>query len=350
MIAKLNYYGIRNNTLNWLQSWLISRSQFVCVSGRKSPITRVTSGVVQGSVLGPTLFCLFINDISNVIRFARYVLFADDLKLYLPIPDRAAYLKLLSDIIAIFDWADVNDLVVAVLKCFLLHLGSKFNLNFTYSVRGMDILSPVTVRDLGIIVDRDLTFDSHIRHISHQASARLAVVRRSLNIRDTDFRLQMFKTFIRPLLEFATCVWSPHTNTHIKLLESVQRHFTKYLPNMPDVPYYDRCLALGIAPLYTRRLMFDLIMMYNIVHDFVHFPCNPFTLNPRSTRSHTFNICHISSTKDVRRDHFSVRAISVWNDLSSPVVSAPNVSSFRSRLLRDAAFLHAAARSAQLFD
>ena len=203
---------------------------------------------------------------------------------------------------------------------------------------------------MGIIIDRDLTFDSHIRHISHQASARLTVVRRSFNIRDIDFRLQMFKTFIRPLLEFATCVWSPHTNTHIILLESVQRQFTKYFPDMPDVPYYDRCLSLGIAPLYTRRLMFDLIMIYNILHGFVHFPSNPFTVNPRSTRSHTYNICHISSTKDVWRYHFTVRTISTWNDLSPSVTSAPNVSCFRSRLLRDASFSRAAARSAHLFE
>ena len=250
------------------------------------------------------------------------------------------FLLFRADALSLFDWAIKNDMVIAIPKCVHLHIGNKCNPKRELTIDGTTFQSPDFVRDLGVIIDTDLTFDRHIRSIVHKASTRLSVIRRSFNITATNFRLQMYRTFVRPLLEDCTCIWSPHTNIHLNLIESIQRKFSKYLPNLVDTPYTDRCNALCLEPLFVRRIKTDMIMLFKIVRGFVHHPIDTFVFTGRVLHNHhIYNICRFTCAKDVRLYSFHPRVVPLWNALSVAVVTADTLECFSDRLSRDPAFV-----------
>ena len=131
LLAKLEaFFGISGSLLGWIRAWLSSRKQFVSVGDSFSSYADVSSGVPQGSVLGPILFVLFINDLPSCVRFSKIFLFADDVKLYLQVKSDADFDQLQSDILTVPTWFSDNLLSVAAPKCKIFHLCSRFNLQY----------------------------------------------------------------------------------------------------------------------------------------------------------------------------------------------------------------------------
>jgi len=132
------------------------------------------------------------------------------------------------------------------------------------------------VRDLGVLIDSNLSFVEHISHIVAKAHARAYLIHKCFLSRDTSTLVRTFTTYVRPLLEYCSCIWSPHFKNGIYKVESVQRNFAKRLRGMSDLSYSDRLAALNLPSLELRRLRNDLIWCYKILFGVAEMPVNSF--------------------------------------------------------------------------
>ena len=170
LLYKLKKMGFRGALFKWLENFLCGRTQKVKINNIFSSSSNVKSGVPQGSVLGPLLFILYLNDIISCIGDCFIKIFADDCKLYLCIRKFDKYLSLLHAIINVFSWADLNQLEIALHKCFILHLGS-LNPKLPYAVKVPYAPLPEvnSIEDLGVIVSSDMKFSDHCLAISKKS-------------------------------------------------------------------------------------------------------------------------------------------------------------------------------------
>ncbi len=145
----------------------------------------------------------------------------------------------------------------------------------------------------------------------------------------------MYETFVRPRLEYATQVWSPHFKMDIDLIESVQRKFTKRIPGLAQVLYPDRILQLNLQSLELRRWIFDLVMVYKILYGLVEMDVTQFfTFQHSSTRGNSLKLFKNRSRYDCAKYFFSNRVVEVWNLLPDEIILQPSLQSFRSSLER----------------
>ena len=151
--------------------------------------------------------------------------------------------------------------------------------------------------------------------------------------RDPIVLMKAFTTFVRPILEYCSSLWSPYSALNIKKIESIQKKFTKRLCGMENLSYYERLLNLATDTLELRRLKNDLCMYYRIVHNLADLPLSDFfELKTTSTRSNGLSIVKPSSKTNSERYYFHHRRVDVWNSLPSCVVQAPSLASFRRQI------------------
>ena len=169
LLTKIKSYGIEGNIYNWIKSFLTDRKQRVVLNGFKSEWTTVTSGVPQGSVLGPLLFLLYINDLPGNVKYCQVKISADDTKIYSPSNCQAQHIQ--NDIESLKNWSKTWQLPFNSDKCSVLHLGSSNQRNEYYVLDDLTqtdtmIKSVESIRDLGIIADNKFKFDKHIAEVA----------------------------------------------------------------------------------------------------------------------------------------------------------------------------------------
>ncbi|CAH2084880.1 unnamed protein product [Euphydryas editha] len=170
LIKKLEQFGIFGSLLNWFASYLSERKQRVVLRGYESPPYLSSSGVPQGSHLGPILFVVFVNDIVNSIKHCKCSLYADDLKIYRDIKTNSDVLLLQQDLDAIQNWCHDNLMILNTSKCY--HMTFTRNRNILaskYSLNGVSLQKVDTIRDLGVQLDRKLSFVNHFDTIVAKA-------------------------------------------------------------------------------------------------------------------------------------------------------------------------------------
>ena len=157
---KLQAYGIKGKLLNWIQAFLTNRKQQVIINGFQSDESSLASSVPQGSVLGPLLFLIYVNDIPGTIDSSS-LLFADDTKLFRPITDYHRFQQLQDDILILEQWSKLWQLNFNTKKSFIMHLGRN-NPKYTYCIGGDQLHSVKEHKDLGVLMNSDLKFHSHM--------------------------------------------------------------------------------------------------------------------------------------------------------------------------------------------
>lgn len=265
LISKLYKNGICGLLLDWIKAFLSGRDQRVVIDGIASSYKPVTSGVPQGSTLGPVLFMIYINDLPNVVKFSTVKLFADDCKIYFAFKRKLPSNSLQEDINSIAAWAEESQLGIAMDKCAMLHLGYR-NPKQAYFFGNQQITLVNSIRDLGIIISDNLKFHEHFSNLVKKASSSANLIFKCFECKKHDFLVQMFNTFVRSKLEYGTQVWNPHYLCDIDLLENVQRKFTKRINGLWHKSYPERLAILNMQSLELRRLHLDLIFLYKIIH------------------------------------------------------------------------------------
>jgi len=335
LIFKLASYGISGNLLLTLKDFLYNRFQRVVLPNGMSSFKPVGSGVPEGSVLGPLLFLIFINDITDLFTGTVGIkLFADDIKIYLEISDDSEWDCFQRSIDNISQWAATWQLKLNVQKCQQLHVSLSRSSVHNFSLLNNNLHMSHCCRDLGINIDSRLTFGPHINSIVAKAHLRANQILRCFISRDPEILIKAFITYVRPLLEYCSPVWSPCSTGYINKIESVQRLFTKKLKDLSALSYNKRLDLLHIERLEYRRLQFDIIMCYKILHRLIALsPDEFFTYsNILHTRGHPFKLIVPNSRINARANFFSVRIVKIWNNLPPAVVNATCLSSFINKL------------------
>ena len=338
LIGKLEAYGIRGNLLNWISAFLQNRTQEVVVNGSKSVASQVISGIPQGTVLGPILFVVYINDLLDSITSDGFM-FADDTKIFRRITTRDDALKLQEDIGKLEDWSNVWQLHFNHDKCHVLTMGKFENIQHAhrYVVYNNEIDHVFEEKDLGVTIDSDLRFEEHIARKIRVANALVGQIRRSFSYLDCDSFRRIYTAFVRPHLEFAQTVWSPYLVKHINALENVQLRATKLVDGLAKLDYQERLKRLNLPTLLFRRRRGDMIEMYKHFKKYDKSTLSP-SFKPRTrfpSRKHRYQL-HPPPTKEgklgIQSNFFYHRVAEKWNDLPNFVVDADNINTFKNRL------------------
>ena len=335
LISKLQAYGIDGNLLSWINSFLSNRRQRVCVRGSFSEWSQVISGVPQGSVLGPILFILYINDLLEQIQSSLWT-FADDTKIYRPILTTEDQNILQKDLDIFTQWNKTWQGFLNISKCKHLSLGGP-STNRTYTIKNdlEDVIIQQTreERDLGITFTNDFKFSKHINLSIRKANKMLGIVYRSFqHLTPTIFRM-LYVSLVRPHLDYASVVWNPHLLKDIRALEAVQRRATRMVPQFGTMTYVERLTLLNLPSLYYRRRRMDMIITYKIIHGLVCVPCSEFfVFNLGITRSNGLKLSKEHVNTNVRLQCYKNRIINDWNSLPSDIVNAPDVLVFKTLL------------------
>lgn len=329
LYVKLLSFGIQGKILNTVFDFLSDRTCKVMVGDNKSDSYNVTSGVPQGSVLGPLLFLLYINDIPDNIKNDIFI-FADDLKM---IAKSKEHQLNQNDLNSLVLWQEKWLLTFNTRdnKCKVMHVG-KSNPHNQYQLEGVVLPSVESEKDLGVLFCSDLNFNEHISTCMKKANSCIAWVTRSLISRNSEVMLKIYKSMIRPHLEYCVQLWSPlpsHGNWGVILaIENVQRKFTRLIDNIGLLPYKVRLEKLGLTTLLERRARGDLIETFKIVNGLSDYGSNLF----KFSRSGANLISKPGDQHKLRHAFFSRRVINYWNKLPAQVKFSKNIDNFKNNL------------------
>jgi hypothetical protein len=341
LAAKLKSFNFCESTVNWLSSFLSDRTQAVKCNHSMSQSISVTSGVPQGSVIGPILFVLFINDLPSICHPCCVKLYADDVKIYFAIHNNNDRVVLQKCLDRINDWAILCHLTFSFDKCQYLQIGY-YDLNLSYVLGTHKIKPCESVTDLGVRIHSSLKPSSHCSLIAKKANSRAKLIIKCFLSRSASNFIRAFMCYVRPLLEYASVVWNPWLLQDINLIENVQRSFTRkvcFLCNLPAVSYDERLVLFNMEKLELRRLKFDLIETFKIIHQFT--ACNLHnvlnlhnSVSVHNTRGHAYKLVINRTCTSTFKFHFVNRIAAVWNFLPSECFSTNLISVFKSRLHR----------------
>ena len=274
LLNKLRCFGFSDNLVKLLMSYLYNRSCSVTYNGYYSLPFITTSGVPQGSVLGPTLFLIFINDLADSLNCHR-LLFADDLKIFSSIESEEDCRALQQQLNVIDHWCKVNRLLLNINKCKVVSYTKRSHpVIFNYLLDNYILLRTTNINDLGVVFDVKLRFHLHVEYKVKAAFKMLGFVLRTCkDITNVDCIKILYFSFVRSILEYACMVWDPFYKCHIDLVESVQRRFLKYLHfrkhrSYPPrgYPQIDLINEFDFLTLDVRRKFFDLKFLIKILN------------------------------------------------------------------------------------
>ena len=321
----------------WVKAFLKDRSQRVVIRGSSSEACNVTSGVPQGSVWGPVLFLIFINDLPLEV-LSPLSLFADDSKIFSRIVTNYQNNKwagfnghsaLQRDLTRVQEWAKRWKMEFNIGKCKIMHIGKK-NPKNVYGMEGTELETTRAERDLGVTIDDQLDLGKHIKNIVAKANRLLGLVKISFACLDKLMFLNLYLVLVRPHLEYCVQVWSPYKKKYIKLLERVQRRATKLVPELRELEYPERLRRLGLTTLEERRVRGDMIQTYKFITRKEDIDPSVFFQMARPRPGTNNRKIFIQRNKlDVRKKFYSQRSGPVWNELDNRVIEVRKTGTFK---------------------
>ena len=342
LLKKLRNFGITGKLLNWFNNYLSNRLQKVTVLGSTSQPLPILSGVPQGSILGPLLFLVFVNDLPDSIsRQSSVALFADDTKCYRPVTRVSDCEILQSDLHNLVQWCSNWKMDLNLSKCAVSHMSrNRQPIHYDYELLGHSIKVVDAQKDLGVVLSSDLKWNKHVDITSSKANRMLGFVRRvAMNINDFQVRKVLYLSLVRGLFAYASQVWSPQTVSNIVKIEKVQRRATKFILSLPyktDISYKERLQTIHILPVCYWHEYLDMVYIYKCL---VYKSDENISIKRcgRVTRMNdTTNgiLLEIPRSRTVAyKNSFYVRAPSVWNTLPKDLRDTTrSVSSFKTNL------------------
>ena len=269
MLAKISSHGIGGDILQWITNWTSDRLQRCVLNGEQSSWASVTSSVVQGSVLGPILFTIFMNDLDIAINPTHNVLiskFADDSKLGKCIQNPDDCLRLQSALNDLVRWSSSCGMRLHPQKCVVLHFGLN-NPAHDYFINGSKVSASDEARDLGVLISDDCSQSNHIQNITKKAHAVLSQMKRTLTYRDSKVFAGIYKQYVRPILEYGVEAWNPAKIADVNALEKVQKRAFRLITDNGAITYDMKLKITGMSTLEKRRERGDLIQTFKIIND-----------------------------------------------------------------------------------
>ena len=339
LIHKLKYYRIDPNIVEWIEAFLSSRKQRVKVNGIFSSWQSVLSGIPQGSILGPLLFIIFINDLAEMCdKESKLYLYADDAKIFSHICNIKDKENLQSDLDKVNEWSNKWLLKLNIQKCKVMSYGRDCRINSDYYLCCNDTRYNLekldSINDLGVIFDKNLKFDSHIDKKVNKAYSILGLINRNFRNMNLKSFVLIYKSMVRSHVEYANSVWSPYKIMDIEKIEKVQKRATKMINSIKNLTYENRLRMLNLPTLKYRRLRGDMIEVYKIITEKydTNSAVNMNICTNSYTRGNRYKMFPVNVHYNLRKNNFCNRIIAVWNSLPDDVVAARNTNTFKNLL------------------
>ena len=319
LLVKLWSFGITGNLWKWFKGYLSARMQCVLLNGSISEPLPVISGVPQGSILGPILFLIFVNDIPDSVTSSATFLFADDTKCLKTTTCSSECVSLQRDLHYLSSWSQKWKLPFNEHKCVLLRFSSGHPppLTYDYTINSEQISVHDHQRDLGVIISSNLTWNEHLKYILSKAYKTLGLIRRSFSsAHNPSIKKILYLCLVRPQLTYCSQIWRPHFLKDILNLEKVQRRATKYILNDFTSDYKSRLMELKILPLMMQLELNDMMFFIRCLKE----PTEAFrvssyvTFSSHSTRSSSHLKLHHTLSRTNTLSHFYFNQIPcLWN-------------------------------------
>ena len=352
LIQKLEKYGIHPSLIRWIKDFLTNRSQSVVVNGVHSFIAIIVSGVPQGTVLGPILFIIFINDIGTCIKHSTLRCFADDTRLAGKIDVTSDCDKLQEDLDAVTAWSLKNNMKLhedkfeyLSHKCrdtFLEELPFTTCHSQYQTASGVTLYPADHIRDLGVTISADLTWDKHISTMLQKANTMSAWVFNVFKSRDPLTMMTLYKSMVRSIVEYCCPLWHPTGSGLTKKIEALQRSFTRRIQTCKDMDYWQRLSFLKLMSLQRRRERYIIITMWKILNNY-----HPNNMNIQFQEPNRNGIMAKLPplSKKCRTKHqtlydssFAVLGPKLWNNIPAKLTLIQDIDTFKTDLYND--YLH----------
>lgn len=337
LLRKLQAHGITGSVLRWIDSWLTGRQQRVVLNGEGSTWADVLSGVPQGSLLGPVLFTIYINDIDLLALLITLLLkFADDTKLGQIVRSKTDAKNLQDCLDNLMEWAAKWGMAFNTKKCKVMHIG-RHNPRTPYHMGGEILETTEEERDIGVLTSCNLKPSGQCAKAANTANAVLGQINRAFHFRDRWTFIRLYKLYVRPHLEFAAPAWCPWNQADIEYLEKVQRRAVKMVSGLGSMSYEERLKELGMETLRERREELDMVETFKIMNGIsnvqpgIWFDSATAPDGGRVTRqaADPLNVRVAGARLDIRKHFFSVRVCEKWNSLPSDMKTCKNAKQFK---------------------
>ena len=314
------------------------------VEGKKSTFSIVISGVPQGTVIGPILFILYINDLIEVLKHCKGLSFADDTKLVKAISGMQSVSQLQEDLWLVIQWSQANNMLLHEKKFevlnYVLNTSSLLRqLPFTsgckeYTTTEGHVIEPAkSVRDLGVLLSSDRSWSPHIEQTVQSGRKMASWVLSVFRDRSPFIMMTLYKAMVRSKLEYCCPVWSPSKVQDIKALENIQRYFTRKIAGCQDLDYWDRLKKLMLLSLQQRRERYCIIHVWKMLNGLA--PNNikmvfreHSRLGIRTTPPPLNNKAQISVRTDYENS-FKMNASRLWNLLPKSINTVTSLEAFK---------------------
>ena len=333
LIHKLKEYGIGGYINQWIVSFLHQRQQRVVCEGEMSSWTPVTSGVPQGSVVGPILFLVYINDLPAKLQ-SKVRLFADDTIIYMSVTNEGDAVTLQKDLKLLEEWEAKSHMSFHPDKCNVLRVTRcRKPLVYDYVLHNQPLEGKDAVKYLGVIVHHKLSWNEHICNIVKKAISSIGFLRRNLQIHQKHIKSNAYKALVRPQIEYASTVWDPFTQENQNKIEMVQRRAARFVCNnySREASVTVMLDELGWRSLKQRRTDQRLIMLYKIVNNLIEVDIvnelKPHSRHSRNVHSNSFRVP--LERKTYLKYSFLPRTLEQWNALPAFLVTAPSLNAFK---------------------
>ena len=330
LLHKLKQVGISGQIGRWLGHFLLNRTQRVSLNGHLSSVSKMLSGVPQGTILGPVLFLVYIADIGINITRSTVSSYADDTKVSRKIRNRQDGLELQIDLNKLYEWTNTNLMQFNSDKFEALRIGKNNDLkeSIIYQTpEGETIEATSIAKDLGVYFNDKGTFADHIKLKSTQAKKMTGYILRTFLTRGREVMIILLRSLIFPILDYSCVVWNPHLQQDKNLLESPQRFLTSKIEGLESFDYYQRLKELKLYSAERRRDRYLILYIIKIIQCKVPNPGISYKYSPR--RGRVLNTPPVKSSKSssaetLYHNSFNRRASRVFNALPKEIRNLPN--------------------------
>jgi len=277
------------------------------------------------------LFIIFINDIDQDIR-NKILKFADDTKLIGIAKSNRDIETLRNDLNSLFEWSEKWQMKFNLDKCLVMHIGSK-NMEAQYSMGGKTLSKVIEEKDLGVIISKDFKVANQCNKAAAKGNQILGLINRTISCKKKKVILNLYKSLVRPHLEYCIQAWRPHLAKDVDILERVQRRATRMIEECKGRPYEERLGITGLTNLETRRTRADMLEVFKILSGREGLEEGTFfTRRKGVTRGHSLKLYKENCKRDVLKFSFGNRIINKWNKLPEHVINCGSINSFKSNI------------------
>ena len=334
IVKKLFFYGIRGTANAWLNNYLTNRNQYVIADDHSSGMRLITCGVPQGSVLGPVLFLLYINDICNVSNLLKFVLFADDTNIFCSSTSlHDLQVTINRELDKLFVWFSVNRLSLNLGKTnYMLFRSRPPDNELALKINNVVLPRVAATKFLGIIIDDKLSWKPHIQSVKSKLSSVLSIMYKASKLINTTGMYTLYCSLFHPYLSYCNEIWGNTYTSNVKCLFTLQKKAIRLICNADRLAHTNAMFKdMSILKLSEFVKYKTAIVMFNIFHGTL-----PIQLQMRFTKyssvystRQTKSFVMVQVRTNLKAMCLSVHGVKLWNTLPDDIKNCTSVNIFK---------------------